>query len=154
LELRQALQNGITVPTMMNGGITIAETAKLVTGAAIANSYASADCNTLSSDAGMTTYRTDYMAAYGSTPNYLSAITYDATLVAAAAVEKAGTVDKTAVNTAIGQLDFTGGICTPHYKADGRHSLTHENNILKFNQDGTWAKVATEAIPALAKIGS
>ena len=59
-------------------------------------------------------------------PNYLSAITYDATLMAAAA-KKAGTFNKTAIDKAIGSIDFTGGICQKNYQSDGRHTLVHTN---------------------------
>jgi branched-chain amino acid transport system substrate-binding protein len=153
LELRQALQNGITVPTMNDGGLTIAETEKLVTGSAIANSYSNADCNTLGTTKPMTNYRTAYEAAYGGTvPNYLSAITYDATLMAAAAAKKAGTFNKTAIDKAIGSIDFTGGICQKNYQSDGRHTLVHTNEILKFKTDGTWTKVASFTIPMQGKL--
>ncbi len=152
LELRQALQNGITVPTIMNGGITIAETEKLVTGAAIQNSYAYADCNTLGATKPMTNYRNAYEEAYGGTvPSYLSAITYDATLLAAASAERAGTLSKTAIDKAIGSIDFEGGICQKNYQSDGRHNLVHTNEILKFKSNGTWTKVATYSIPMQGK---
>jgi len=153
LELRQALQNGITVPTIMDGGLTIAETEKLVTGAAITNAYAKADCNTLAATKPMTNYRTAYEAAYGGTvPNYLSAITYDATLMAAAAAQKAGKLTKTALNKAVGSIDFQGGICQKNYQSDGRHTLIHTNDILKFKSDGTWTKVTSFSIPMQGKL--
>jgi len=152
LELRQALQNGITVPTILQGGITVAETSKLVTGAAISNSYANADCNTLSGTPAMKAYVKAFKKAYGSQPDYLSAVTYDAVMLAGAAAEKAGKFTHAAINKAIGTVNYSG-ICQS-YHADARQTLAHTNFILKFNSNGTWRQVASETIPSLAKLGS
>ncbi len=153
LELRQSLQNGITAPTMMGGGITIAETEKLVTGQAIANAYSVSDCNTLATTKPMTNYRNAYEEAYGGTvPNFLSALTYDGTLYAAAAAKKAGKLTATAINKAIESIDFEGGICQKSYQSDGRHVLVHTNEILKFKTDGTWTKVTSFTVPMGAKL--
>ena len=153
LELRQALQNGITVPTIMGGGITIAETEKLVTGPAIEHSYSISDCNTLGTTKPMTNYRNAYEEAYsGTVPNFLSALTYDSVLFSAAAAKKAGSLNKTAIAKAIGSINFEGGICQKSYESDGRHILVHTNEVLKFASDGSWTKIATYTDPMLPKI--
>ena len=49
-------------------------------------------------------YRTDYQARFSASPGMMGAATYEGVYVAAAAVEKAGSTDRTALLTAIGSV--------------------------------------------------
>ncbi|MCU1429952.1 MAG: transporter substrate-binding protein [Actinomycetia bacterium] len=140
LQLRQTKQNNVAVPSMFQGGLTIAVNQKLVTGDVLNNAYAFADCDPLSADPAMTAFRDSYKTAHGSNPSYLAAITYDLVHFVAEVAKTAQSSDPGKMNSAIPNTHYDG-ICQKDYHADGAHLILHHPQILKFSSDGSWKSV-------------
>ena len=153
LQLRQTYQNALGIPSMFQGGLTIAANQKLVEGPALEGSYAFTDCDPLGTSADMTEFRDAYAKKYGSSPSYLSAVTWDLMHFTAEAAKVAKSSDAEKINAAIPKTSYDG-ICQKDIHADKAHLMFHSPQILKFNGGGTWTSVKTYTDDDKTKGGS
>nr|AYM53328.1 branched chain amino acid ABC transporter periplasmic amino acid-binding protein [Cystobacter fuscus] len=105
---RQARELGLTVP-MMGGDGWDSEKLFELAGNALDGSYFSNHYSPQNPDPRVQKFIADYKAAYGSTPDALAALGYDAARVAIAALEKAKDLTGPSIRDAIAQTkDFPG----------------------------------------------
>jgi len=133
VQLKQFVQNGITIPTMQTQSAALNVANGVVEGEAIANLYSAQFCN--ATDPGTEAGRrfiAAYQEKFGSPPTANAMITYDAVRFAAAAIRAANSTDPVKVRDAIRTIKFTDGACTDDYHADGAHVLMHQILIIDF----------------------
>jgi len=105
---RQARELGLTVPLMGGDGWDSEKLFELA-GNALDGSYFSNHYSPDNPEPRVQKFIADYKAAYGSVPDALAALGYDAAMVAAAALEKAKDLSGPAIRDAIAQTQgFTG----------------------------------------------
>jgi branched-chain amino acid transport system substrate-binding protein len=151
VSLTQFQQNGLSVPMVSGGSSFIVVQQKLSSN--ISKLYASTACNpTGSTDPGMQSFVKTYEQRFNETPTQEAAVTYDSLYVLKAAIEKAGSADAAAVNTALGQVTVNQNVvCQPSYHADGAHILGHTVAISSFSTDGSSKVVQTSTVPDIPK---
>jgi branched-chain amino acid transport system substrate-binding protein len=152
VQLQQFLQSGINIPTVTSEAAQIAVADGLTKGAALNNLYSVAACDPTASNASasLAKFVQSYTAKYHTAPSVLSATAYDAVYFAVAAVKSAGSTSSSALKTAIGKVNFTGGICANQYKSDGGHLLVHENTISKYSSNGSSKNIVTYPAPPVS----
>ncbi len=152
VSLTQFQQNGMgSVPQISGGSSFIVVQQKLSSN--IANLYASTACNpTGSTNPALQNFATTYKQRFNETPGQEAAVTYDSIYVLKAAIEKAGSADPAAVQTALGQITVNQNvICQPSYHADGAHIMGHTVTISKFSADSSSSVVSTSTIADIPK---
>lgn len=108
LIIRQARQLGITAPFIGGDGWDSPELVA-VGGDSVEGCYFSNHFSDQSTDPKVTSFVTAYRKKYGSNPDAISALGYDALFILADAMKRAGTTDPAKVNTAIAATkDFPG----------------------------------------------
>ena len=108
LIIRQARQLGITVPFIGGDGWDSPELVA-VGGDSVEGCYFSNHFSNQSTDPKVTSFVTSYRKKYGSDPDAISALGYDALRILADAMKRAGTTDPAKVNAAITTTkDFPG----------------------------------------------
>ena len=108
LIIRQARQLGITVPFIGGDGWDSPELVA-VGGDSVEGCYVSNHFSIQSTDPKVTSFVTSYRKKYGSDPDAISALGYDALRILADAMKRAGTTDPAKVNAAITTTkDFPG----------------------------------------------
>jgi branched-chain amino acid transport system substrate-binding protein len=134
VQVNQLRQNGVDVPFIGGASLNLAkENNGITTG--LQNLYVLDDCvPDLSKTKPAKAFVKEYQATYGYTPNYASGQAHDAVLMAANAIEKAGSHDHAALNKAMLSTDFSGA-CT--YKIDKNNVLDNAVWAYKYNTDGT-----------------
>jgi len=140
-QIKQFAQNQLGIPTYDGPSAPIVAANEMAPPEAIEELSATLPC-----DAGdpQTPELEEMAAAYtkkfGAAPTYSAVSAYDAVLVAAAAIEKAGSTDPEAINAALGEVEITGAC--GDYRADDGHVMFHQSQIVDFAADGS-SKVAT-----------
>lgn len=152
VQLKQFVQNGITIPTVQTQSAALNVAKGVVSGDAIAKLYSTQFCNATDpgTDAG-TAFIAAYQAKYGSPPTANAMVTYDAVRMAAQAVRDAGSTDPAKVRDALQALKFTDGACTKDYHSDGAHVLMHQIVITDF-PDGKAHTIKTYTFPDDPKV--
>jgi branched-chain amino acid transport system substrate-binding protein len=140
-QIKQFAQNQLGIPTYDGPSAPIVAANKMAPPEAIEELSASLPC-----DAGdpQTPELEEMVAAYtekfGMAPTYSAVSAYDAVLVAAAAIEEAGSTDPDAINEALAEVEVTGAC--GDYRADAGHVMFHQSQVVDFAADGS-SKVAT-----------
>lgn len=134
VQLNQALQNGMDVPTMSFGSnASIVVNNKLASSAAIAKLYASTTCNPADKSP---EWAKRYEAEFGAPPTSGAGESYDATMLAAAAIDQAKSSNPDAIMKAFGSISFTDGVCLPKYEMDGDAQIMGHGGDIVFYGDG------------------
>jgi len=154
--LKQAPQNGLTVPIMSSDSAAIAVNYKLASGPTIKNLYISpGGClpGATGTSKGLTTFTKSYMAKYKTTPTSLAANAYDSVFLYKAAVEKAKSSTPAKVNAALKGLKTSQGtVCSP-YAIDGAHLGSHTVAVGKYTSSGSLKLLGTIKLPPLSQQG-
>jgi|GEM_PF-860794 len=153
--LKQAPQNGLTVPTLSSGSASIVVNNKLATGSELKNLYtAPGGCAPGASGVApsLATFTKSYEAAYkGTVPDALAAAAYDSVFVYKAAVQKANSATTAKVNAALSSLKVTSGVVCGTYQADAAHLLGHTVAFAKYTSSGTSKFLQSVTLPPLKK---
>jgi len=154
--LKQAPQNGLTVPIISGASANIVVENKLVSDDEIGNLYVSQPCDPVATgnSPALTKFAKTYQSTYHATPSSEAAGSYDAVYVIKAAIEKAKSETPQKINAAMNGITVTGAqgaVCDANYHADGAHQLDHTVTISKFNTDGTDHKVQQIQTPMIPK---
>ncbi|QWF20787.1 ABC transporter substrate-binding protein [Nocardioides sp. LMS-CY] len=157
VQLKQFVENGLTIPTMTGASGPIVVNAGLATGKAIANFYSALPCNPGGTEsAALQDFAAAYQEKYDASATNLAAQAYDAVYVAKKAIEEAGSDAGADVNEALAEISVApedGIVCSSGYQADGSHILNHEVNIARFHADGSSETVSTIQVPELPVAG-
>jgi branched-chain amino acid transport system substrate-binding protein len=86
-----------------------------------------------------------YTEAYGTPPTYSAISAYDAVLVAAAAIEEAGSTEPDAVNEALAEVQLEGAC--GEYRADDAHVMFHQASLIDYAGDSSSKVVTTFELP-------
>jgi branched-chain amino acid transport system substrate-binding protein len=148
VQMKQAAQNGLVVPTLAGTSAEIAASSGVVPGAALSKLSIAVPCNFLdaSYSPSVAAFGTAYKAAYGTPGTINAAWAYDGVMTIARAVKIAGSSDPAAINAAISKIPSTQGACGV-LSADSGHVLNHQLVFAKYNADGTNKTVKTVTLP-------
>jgi branched-chain amino acid transport system substrate-binding protein len=127
-------ENDLDVPQVTSSATLIAGTGAITSGN-IENLYGVEDCiPAASDDADVTEWASRFQEQYDYAPNYGVAESYDAVMLAAQAVEAAGSTDADAVRDALAEIEYDG-ICTT-YRGEPSQGLNHQLQAVSFDADG------------------
>lgn len=149
LQLKQFVANGLDIPTGGGGSAVNAVVQGLADGDAISQLYAFTACSPGSTGSipALDDFSKRYQEVHGRVPSVQAAQAYDAVYILKAAIELAGSADPQAINDAIGEVEYTGGLCASTYRADPAHFMAHELTVTKYAADGSATVVKTETLP-------
>lgn len=149
---RQLQQNGISIPLITQSAMELAVNGGVVKPSEYPGGvYAVEACSpgAAAPDSKLGAFDKAYRDAYKA-PSFSGALSaYDGVYIAAAAAEKAGSLDAKNINKALATVTYSGAC--GEYRADGAHVLGHDVSVVKFNADGTSAVVKTAKNPPLEK---
>ncbi len=130
----QMAQNGINVPLLSYDGAFPDITSGLIKGQAKKNFAAVTGCALYGSTAPSATARLSsaYKAAYGTAISIQAAETYETIYVVAHAIEVGRSVSATALRKALSADSYSGKVCTPTYRSDAAHNMTHLDTVYSF----------------------
>jgi ABC-type branched-subunit amino acid transport system substrate-binding protein len=151
VQLKQFVQNGISIPTMQTQSAALNVADNVVSGAAIEHLYSTQFCNAANPNTAVgKAFAAAYQKKYHTVATANAVITYDMVKFAVAAIKQAGSADPDKVLAAINSIKFTNGACTADYHSDGSHVLMHQIQIVDF-PGGKETTLKTYTFPDAAK---
>jgi branched-chain amino acid transport system substrate-binding protein len=139
----QMLDNGYNVPNMGGASAALAIATKNVKPESLPNMLGFEDC-VPSVDPNGKAFADAYKAKYNAVGGYNAAESYDSIFVAAAAVTKAGSLDKKAIADALRTIEYKG-VCTT-YKADAGQGMNRSSSVVSFDSTGNWVLIKNVAV--------
>jgi branched-chain amino acid transport system substrate-binding protein len=139
----QMLDNGYKVPNMGGASAALAIATKNVRPEALANMYGFEDC-VPSVDPNGKAFADAYKAKYNAVGGYNAAEAYDSIHLAAAAVTKAGSLDKKAIADTLRTIEYKGACTT--YKADAGQGMNQSSSVVSFDSTGNWVLIKSVAV--------
>ena len=143
----QMVENGLNVPVLAGASAGLGVATKNVKPDALKILYGLDDCAPASEDRAKE-FAAAYRAKYNLEPGYAAAESYDSIYMIAAAITKAGKLDKKAIADALRQTDYKGAC--DDYKTDAGQGLHHRAVFETFNAQGVPQVTKQVAIPAPA----
>jgi branched-chain amino acid transport system substrate-binding protein len=126
-------ENDLDVPQVTSSASLIAGTGAITSGN-LENLYGVEDCAPdADEDPDVSDWATRFEEQYDYAPNYGVAESYDAVMMAAHAVEAAGSTDADAVREAIAEIEYDG-ICTT-YRGEPSQGLNHQLVAVSFDAE-------------------
>jgi ABC-type branched-subunit amino acid transport system substrate-binding protein len=152
VQMKQAAQNGLVVPTLSGTSAEIAVESGVIPPAALAKLSIAVPCNfgDTSYSSSVAAFNTAYQAAYKTPASINAAWAYDGVMTIARAVKIAKSNQPSAINAAIPKVPSTPGACGV-LQADSGHVLNHQLVFAKYKADGSNTTAKTVTLPDTPK---
>lgn len=132
---KQARELGYTNPIVGADGWDSGKLLEIAGAAALQNVFFTNHYSAFSTDPKVVKFVNDYKTKYGSVPDALAALGYDAAYLIADAVKRAGAADSAKIKDALAATkNFTG--VTGTFSMDEKHNPIKSAVILSFDKDG------------------
>ncbi|HVX23675.1 MAG TPA: ABC transporter substrate-binding protein [Acidimicrobiales bacterium] len=130
----QMAQNGIDVPILGYDGAFPDVTSGLIKGQAKQNFAAVTGCSLYGGTVPSATKRLSalYKQTYGTAISIQAAETYETIYVVAHAIGVGRSVVATTLRKTLSSDSYSGRVCTPTYRADAQHNMTHLDTVYSF----------------------
>ena len=132
--VKQAREMGITAPMMGGDGWDAPQLVEIAGAAALNNTFISNHYSSEDPDAKVKKFVDAYKAKYGSVPDAMAVLGYDATYMMADAIKRAGAVDKEKIKNALADTKAFEGV-TGKIALDKNHDPVKAAVVLEF-KDG------------------
>lgn len=148
----QMAQSGLNVPLLSYDGAFPDISSGLIKGQAKKNFYAVTGCSLYGSTVSSQTTQlaSKYQKQFGVPISVQAAETYETVYVLAHAIAVAKSTNPTKLQKALSTDSYSGKICTPTYRSDAKHNMTHVDTVYSFAKSQP-TNVFTYAVPFAAK---